>query len=82
MSKNDLKDRKEKTKEVVYSVTPPFPKEILIDISSLCNHACNFCSNIKMTNKSHASSDGLQSFKRRKKQEVKRLDFMLRVNHS
>ena len=53
MSKNDLKERKEKTKEVTYSLTPPFPKEILIDISSLCNHACNFCSNVKMTNKSH-----------------------------
>lgn len=58
MSKNNsLKARKELTKEVNYSLTPPFPKEILIDISSLCNHACNFCSNIKMTNKSHASSE-------------------------
>ena len=53
----EQQERKEKTKEVTYSLTPPFPKEILIDISSLCNHACNFCSNVKMTNKSHASSE-------------------------
>ena len=57
MSKNDLKYRKELTKQVDYSLKPPFPREILIDISSLCNHTCNFCSNTKMSNKMHAKND-------------------------
>ena len=58
MSKdNSLKTRKKTTREVNYSLIPPFPKEILIDISSLCNHSCNFCSNVKMRNKLHASDD-------------------------
>lgn len=42
MSKNDLKNRKEKTKEVVSSEIPPFPKEILIDISSLYKKTAKF----------------------------------------
>ena len=57
MTKNNLKDRKKSTRKVDYSLTPPFPKEILIDISSLCNHACNFCSNVKMSKKTHASNE-------------------------
>jgi radical SAM protein with 4Fe4S-binding SPASM domain len=57
MSKNLLSVRKQKTRETDYSLTPDFPKEILIDISSLCNHTCLFCSNVKMKNKSHAKSD-------------------------
>lgn len=58
MSKdNSLKTRKKTTRDVNYSLIPPFPKEILIDISSLCNHSCNFCSNVKMRNKLHASDD-------------------------
>ena len=57
MTKNNLQERKETTREVEYSLKPPFPKEILIDISSLCNHACSFCSNTQMADKQHASSD-------------------------
>ena len=34
-----------------YSLTPPFPKQYLIDITSQCNHACLFCSNPRMANK-------------------------------
>ena len=57
MEKNSLADRKISTRKVEYSLIPPFPKEILIDISSLCNHACNFCANPQMASKMHASSD-------------------------
>ena len=30
---------------------PPFPKEIFLDLTSLCNHACVFCSNPRISNK-------------------------------
>ena len=36
MIKNSLAERKVSTRKVDYSLIPPFPKEILIDISSLC----------------------------------------------
>jgi len=28
-----------------YEETPPFPREVLLDVTSFCNHACGFCSN-------------------------------------
>jgi organic radical activating enzyme len=31
------------------SVTPPFPRSILFEVSNLCNHACVFCAYPKMT---------------------------------
>ena len=31
------------------SVTPSFPKTVLIEISNLCNHACVFCAYPKAT---------------------------------
>ena len=57
MIKNSLAERKVSTRKVDYSLIPSFPKEILIDISSLCNHTCNFCANPQMVSKMHASSD-------------------------
>ena len=57
MINSEIHKRKEEAKKVKYSLTPPFPKEYLIDISSLCNHTCTFCSNRKMTDKKNASSD-------------------------
>ena len=36
----DILDRKQKAREVDYELIPPFPKEYLIDITSLCNHTC------------------------------------------
>ena len=35
-------EKKEEAKLVEYSLTPPFPKEFLIDITSLCNHTAHF----------------------------------------
>lgn len=54
---NEILKRKEKAKKVIYELVPPFPEEYLIDVSSLCNHTCTFCSNRKMQNKSNANSD-------------------------
>src|ERR1700741_4889878 len=28
-----------------YSLIPQFPKEVLLDVTSFCNHACTFCAN-------------------------------------
>ena len=67
--KNELQKRKEATKDVAYSLKPPFPNEILIDISSLCNHACQFCSNTKMTGKQNADSDLVYSILKEAKDE-------------
>ena len=44
----------EKQKErlnVEYSLIPPFPKTIFLDLSNHCNHKCFFCSNSKMSDK-------------------------------
>jgi len=30
---------------------PPFPKEVFLDLTSLCNHACVFCANPRIKNK-------------------------------
>ena len=57
MSNSEIHKRKEEAKKVVYDLCPPFPKEYLIDISSLCNHTCSFCSNRKMTGKKNANSE-------------------------
>ena len=54
---NEILDRKQKAREVEYKLIPPFPKEYLIDITSLCNHTCTFCSNRKMSNKKNADPE-------------------------
>jgi len=28
-----------------YTLIPPFPMEVLLDVTSFCNHACTFCTN-------------------------------------
>jgi len=40
-----IKSRKEKAVKAKYVLDPEFPYEIFVDISSLCNHTCVFCSN-------------------------------------
>ena len=32
-----------KASEDIYSLTPPFPREITLDINNRCNHKCYFC---------------------------------------
>ncbi len=54
---NSIIKRKEEAKKVEYSLIPPFPKEFLIDITSLCNHTCTFCSNRKMSDKKNADDN-------------------------
>ena len=34
---------------VSLSSQPPFPKNILVELSNACNHKCVFCTNPKMT---------------------------------
>jgi radical SAM protein with 4Fe4S-binding SPASM domain len=29
----------------IYDLIPPFPNEVLLDVTSFCNHACTFCAN-------------------------------------
>jgi radical SAM protein with 4Fe4S-binding SPASM domain len=46
-----LEKKREKTfntPEDIYSLTPPFPKEIHLDINNRCNHKCYFCANPKI----------------------------------
>lgn len=33
------------------SLVPPFPKNIMVELSNVCNHACIFCTNSRMTRK-------------------------------
>ena len=47
-----LKEREREQKKFVLQTTNvPFPKNALIEISSLCNHACVFCNNPRMLRK-------------------------------
>ena len=48
---NSLNLRKKltfKASEDIYSLTPPFPREITLDINNRCNHKCYFCANPKI----------------------------------
>ena len=45
MDDSVIKKRKEKAMEAKYVVKPLFPREIFLDLTSFCNHACVFCSN-------------------------------------
>ena len=49
-----LVDRKKQASKFKALEIPPFPKEIFLDLTSFCNHACVFCSNplIKNNNSS------------------------------
>jgi len=69
MSNSEIHKRKEKAKKVIYDALPPFPKEFLIDISSLCNHTCTFCSNRKMSDKKNAKDDLVLKILREAKNE-------------
>lgn len=33
---------------ISYSMTPPFPRELFLEVNNSCNHHCFFCSNSKM----------------------------------
>jgi len=46
-----LKKRKADAMKASFELIPPFPREFQLDISSVCNHSCNFCSNVRMANK-------------------------------
>lgn len=48
---NTIKERKLQVKKGKYCELPPFPKEIFLDLTSFCNHACIFCSNPYLKNK-------------------------------
>ncbi len=37
-----------KSSKDIYSLTPPFPREITLDINNRCNHKCYFCANPKI----------------------------------
>jgi pyruvate-formate lyase-activating enzyme len=37
--------------ENAYVLEPPFPRNLMIDLTNACNHACIFCANPKMTRK-------------------------------
>lgn len=52
MTEKRIKERIYKKKnQFETSVTPSFPKNILIELSNICNHECIFCANSKMTRK-------------------------------
>ncbi|MCP4351310.1 MAG: radical SAM protein [Desulfobacterales bacterium] len=51
-AKWDIAARYNEAKEYanqVLTITPPFPANVLVELTNACNHACIFCSNSKMT---------------------------------
>ena len=48
---DQLIDRKKQASKFKALEIPPFPKEIFLDLTSFCNHACVFCSNPLIKNK-------------------------------
>lgn len=50
MSESKLKNRDERVwSKAVYSPTPPVPRNMLIEVASICNHSCLFCAYKKST---------------------------------
>lgn len=52
-----LFERKKKAVSFKAKEIPPFPKEIFLDLTSFCNHACVFCSNPLIKNKKTMQHD-------------------------
>lgn len=46
-----LRAQKQTPERGCLSVTPPFPRNVMIELSNGCNHACVFCANPHMTRK-------------------------------
>ena len=44
-----LKHYNELVESAQYVETPPFPREVLVEVANVCNHACTFCAYSKMT---------------------------------
>lgn len=47
-----------------YEETPPFPREVLLDVTSFCNHACTFCANPDIELKTTVSGELARRFLR------------------
>jgi len=54
---NTIEERKRLAMKGKFVVDPPFPKEIFLDLTSFCNHACVFCSNPHIKNKTTMKQD-------------------------
>lgn len=52
-----IKERKKRAIQARYLEVPPFPTEVLIDVTSQCNHACVFCANQKLPDRTRMSPD-------------------------
>jgi len=48
---NTIQERKKQSMQASFEEVPPFPREIFLDLTSFCNHACVFCSNPLIKNK-------------------------------
>jgi pyruvate-formate lyase-activating enzyme len=53
IKKFSIKERLDEVKKLgpLLSTRPPFPKNVIIEITNRCNHSCIFCANSKMTRK-------------------------------
>ena len=40
--------QEDRVSDIEYSVSPPNPKEMYLELNNICNHKCSFCSNVKM----------------------------------
>ncbi len=61
-SDNFINDRSElivKRAESAYVPRPPFPENLMMDLSNACNHQCIFCANPKMTRKRRSMNEDL-----------------------
>ncbi len=52
-----LQDRKRTATLGKYKALPEFPREIFVDLTSFCNHACVFCANPKAKGKTTLAPD-------------------------
>jgi len=43
-----LRRRLDEQEAAVLSETPPFPRNLMLELSNACNHACSFCYNARM----------------------------------
>jgi len=54
---NSIKARKERARQAEFVTAPSFPREIFLDLTSFCNHACVFCSNPHLKHKATMKPD-------------------------
>lgn len=59
MNKKDIREREKENSSFVPVLVPPFPVNMLVELTNACNNRCIFCANRDMTRKIRHIDEGL-----------------------